>query len=130
MRKSILLACAGLALALLSPTGAMAQRGDDWWREVEPWLDGRAGRDVKKVRLATEFFRLRTAVRSANRRGALSLRETDRYYSRLDRVGRFLRDDRNLSDKEYRRRRDDLDNVARDLERAGVHRSARGNSRL
>ena len=129
MRKSVLLACAGLALALLSPNGALAQRGDDWWRDVEPWLDGRAGRDVRKVRLATEFMRLRSTVRSANRRGDLSLRETDRFYSRLDRVGRFLRDDRDLSDKEYRRRRDDLDSVARDLERAGVRRSARGYSR-
>jgi hypothetical protein len=126
MRKGFLLVCAGLALGLLAPSGALAQRGDDWWRDVEPWLDRGARGDAREARLWAEFVRLRSEVRRAERSRALSLRESDRLTGRLDRVGRFLRDDRRLSDKEYNRRRSDLDAVARDLERATGRRVSPG----
>jgi hypothetical protein len=126
MRKGILLACAGAILALLVPSGAMAQRGEAWWRDIEPWLDSRARGDSREARLWADFARLRSEVRRAERRRDLSPREADRLLGRLDRVGRFLRDDRNLSDKEYKRRRKDLDGVARDLERATGRRVAPG----
>ena len=39
MRKAILGLCAGLALALLAPAGVLAQRDDDWYRDVRPFLE-------------------------------------------------------------------------------------------
>jgi hypothetical protein len=122
---------AGLALALMvmAPTGALAQRGDDWYREIEPWLGRGAHGDVRKGRLMEQYFDIRSEVRTADRRGAISPRTADNLYGRLDKVARFLRDDRSLSNKEYNRRRDDLDKIARDLERAGGARVGRGRDR-
>jgi hypothetical protein len=122
---------AGLALALmvLAPAGAQAQRGDDWYREIEPWLGRGAHGDVRKGRLMEQYFQLRSDVRRADRSGAISPRTADTLYGRLDKVARFLRDDRSLSNKEYNRRRDDLDKVARGLERAGGARVGRGRER-
>lgn len=122
---------AGLALALMvmAPSGALAQRGEDWYREIEPWLGRGADRDVRKARLMEQYFRLRADVRRADRSGAISPRTADNLLGRLDKVARFLRDDRNLSNKEYNRRRGDLEKVARDLERAGGYRAGRGRDR-
>jgi hypothetical protein len=116
----------GLGLALLAPTAALAQRGDDWYRDIGPWL-GRAGEEgTRKARLIEEYSRLRGEVRREDRRGAISPREADRLYGRLDKVARFLRNDRHLTNSEYNRRRDDLDSIARDLERATGTRTGRG----
>jgi len=64
-------------------------------------------------------------VRSADRRREISQRDADHYYERLDKVGRFLRDDRHLSQSEYDRRRRDLDNVERDFHRSVDRRNTR-----
>jgi hypothetical protein len=117
----------GLALTLLAPSGALAQRDRDydWYRDVAPWL-GRSGEEgARKAQLLERYARLRGEVRRADRDGAISPREADRLNDRLARVARFLRNDRHLTRKEYDRRRDDLDGVARDLERAGGYRTGR-----
>jgi hypothetical protein len=125
MRKATLGLCAGLALALLAPAGAMADRNDDWYRDVRPFLDKNTDEGARRARLWERFIRLRSDVRTADRRGDISLKDADNFYNRLDKVGRFLRDDRRLSNHEYDRRRHDLDNVDRDLNRALEHRYAR-----
>jgi hypothetical protein len=117
--------CLGLVLALLAPAGALARSGDDWYRDVRPWLDRRTEEGARRARLYEEYTRVRSDVRSADRRRLISSREADHYYDRLDKVARFLRDDRHLSGKEFDRRQRDLDGVARDLDRAVGHRTSR-----
>ena len=115
----------GLMLATLRPMGAFAQRGDDWYRDIRPYLDTRSDEGARRARLWERFVRLRSDVRTADRRGDISLKDADNYYNRLDKVARFLRDDRHLSQHEYDRRRRDLDSVDRDLQRTLDRRSAR-----
>src|SRR5438445_13615474 len=129
MNRAILGLCVGWMLALLAPVGAMAQRGDDWYRDVRPYLDRNTEDGARRARLWERFVRLRSDVRTADRRGDISLHDSDNYYNRLDKVGRFLRDDRHLSQHEYDRRRRDLDNVERDLHRSLDHRYARDGRR-
>jgi hypothetical protein len=115
----------GLALTLLAPSAALAQRDRDydWYRDVGPWL-GRGGEEgARRAELMDRYARLRSEVRRADRQGAISPRESDRLNDRLARVARFLRNDRHLSSSEFNRRRSDLDGVARDLERAGGYRT-------
>jgi hypothetical protein len=125
MKKPILGLCAGLALTLLAPAGVFAQRDSDWYRDVRPFLDKNTDEGARRARLWERFIRLRSDVRTADRRGDIGLKDADNFYNRLDKVGRFIRDDRHLSNHEYDRRRHDLDNVDRDLSRALDHRNAR-----
>jgi hypothetical protein len=125
MRKAILGLCVGLALTVIAPAGVFAQRDDDWYRDVRPFLDKNTDEGARRARLWERFIRLRSSVRTADRRGDISLKDADNFYNRLDKVGRFLRDDRHLSNHEYDRRRRDLDHVDRDLNRALEHRDAR-----
>src|SRR5437660_9091889 len=97
MNKGTLVVCAGLAAALLSPSGALAQRGEDWYRDVRPYLDSRSDEAARRGRLWERFTRLRADVRTADRQREISSREADKLYDRLDKVARFLRDDRHLS---------------------------------
>src|SRR5438093_71315 len=129
MRRAILGLCIGLTLALLAPAGVFAERGDDWYRDVRPYLDRSTDEGARRARLWERFVRLRSDVRTADRRGDISLKDADNYYNRLDKVARFLRDDRHLSQREYDRRRRDLDNVERDLQRSLDHRYARDGRR-
>src|SRR6266568_3920914 len=125
MRRAILGLCIGLTLALLAPAGVFAERGDDWYRDVRPYLDRSTDEGARRARLWERFVRLRSDVRTADRRGDISLKDADNFYNRLDKVGRFVRDDRHLSNHEYDRRRRDLDHVDRDLHRALEHNSER-----
>jgi hypothetical protein len=125
MRRAILALCAGLILAALAPGVATAQRGEDWYRDVRPFLDRNTEEGARRARLWERFIRLRADVRTADRRGDIPLRDADHYYDRLDKVARFLRDDRHLSQSEYDRRRHDLDGVERDLHRSLDHRLSR-----
>jgi len=125
MKRAILGISAGLMLALLAPGAAIAQRGEDWYRDVRPYLDRNTEDGARRARLWERFARLRSDVRSADRRREISQRDADHYYDRLDKVGRFLRDDRHLSQSEYDRRRRDLDNVERDFHRSVDRRNTR-----
>jgi hypothetical protein len=119
MRGTVWVVGVGLAAALLISSGAQAQRrGDDWYRDVRPYLGGSGEEAARRVRLWEEFTRLRAEVKRVDRRGDISLKDADHYYDRLDHVADFLRHDKNLTEKEYNRRRADLDSVARDLDRA------------
>ncbi len=129
MRKRAFWAGLGLALMILAPGGAMAQRGDDWYRDVGPWLGRRGEEGSRRVSLLERYARLRGDVRSAERRGDISPRDADRLYDRLEHVARFLRNDRHLTGSEYNRRRDDLDHVASDLRRASGYREGRRRDR-
>jgi len=118
MKRTILVVGVGLVAALLVSPGAQAQRrADDWYRDVRPYLGGSGEEAARRVRLWEEFVRLRGDVKRVDRRGDISLKDADHFYDRLDHVADFLRNDKNLSEKEYNRRRGDLDSVARDLER-------------
>jgi hypothetical protein len=120
MKRTVLMVGVGLAAALLVVPGAQAQRrGDDWYRDVRPYLGGSGAEAARRVRLWEEFVRLRGEVKRVDRRGDISLKDADHLYNRLDHVADFLRNDKHLTEKEYNRRRGDLDGVARDLERAG-----------
>jgi hypothetical protein len=126
MRGRTFWAGLGLALMVLAPAGARAaDRGDDWYRDVRPWVGPYGEGEARRASLIDQDVRLRSEVRRAERRGDLSGREADRLYDRLDHVAKFLRDDRHLTGKEYNRRRDDLDKVAADLRRASGERYGR-----
>src|SRR5262245_47310665 len=92
----------GLAAALLIPSGAQAQRrSDDWYRDIRPYLGGSGVEAARRVRLWEECTRLREQVKRQDRRGDISLKDADRFYDRLDHVAEFLRNDKNLTEKEY-----------------------------
>src|SRR5207249_4044022 len=100
MRRGMLVVGIGLIAALLAPSASQAQRRDDWYRDVRPYL-GRGSEEVaRRARLTEETVRLRSAVRDADRRGDISGREADRLYDKLDHVARFLRDDKHLTESE------------------------------
>jgi hypothetical protein len=127
--KSIALVV-GVAAALLISSGAQAQRrGEDWYRDVRPYLGGSGEEAARRVRLWEEFARLRSEVQRSDRRGDISLKDADRFYDRLDHVADFLRHDKNLSEKEYNRRRGELDHIASDMDRASRNRSTSRDTR-
>src|SRR6266849_5398590 len=103
MRRASLGVCAGLVLAILAPTAVLAQRNDDWYRDVRPFLDKRTDEGARRARLWERFVQLRSEVRTADHHGDISLKDADSFYNRLDKVGRFVRDDRHLSNHEYDR---------------------------
>jgi hypothetical protein len=129
MRKGLLVVGIGLIASLLAPTGAQAQRRDDWYRDVRPYLSGRGEEAARKARLVEDTVNLRADVRRADRRGDISPREADRLYDRLDKVAKFLRDDRHLSNSEFNRRRSDLDHIAEDLDHDTRSRISRRDDR-
>jgi len=119
MRRALFLAVGvGLVTTLLAPPAAFAQRRGDWYYDVRPYLGRRSGENAREARLWEEVIYLRNEVRRLDRRGDITVRQADRFYDRIDRVARFLRDDRRLSESEFDRRRDDLNDIARDLRRA------------
>ena len=77
------------------------------------------GRDRDDIRrreiLRNQLFRLADRVSLAERQGRISRRKANELFRELDDVRDFLRDDRHLSDSEFDRRRDDLEDVAREL---------------
>ncbi len=101
------------AAAALAP--AAQARHDDRYRDYGYYR----GRDRYEVRqreaLRGRLFDLADRVRLAEREGAISRREADNFYRRLDRVRDFLRDDRYLTDSEYDRRMRDLLDIHDDL---------------
>jgi hypothetical protein len=127
---------ASLALTLMvSGSGAaLAAPRDDYYRDRRPSVyrnDGpsRSDRnrndrnriDTERERRETLRSRLRQltdVVQAARRRDRLSDRERRSLIDRLDKVGNFLRHDRNLSEDEFRRRMHDLDSIQDDLRRA------------
>ena len=122
MRKAVLTVGIGLLAALVSPSVGHAQRGDDWYRDVRPYI-GIGGEDIaRRASLADRMVHLRAGVHDAERRGDLSAHDADHLYDKLDRVARFLRDDKHLSEHEFKRRSKDLDGVAHDLDRAARDR--------
>lgn len=70
-----------------------------------------------KAELIARTVSLGDRVRKAERRGDLRPSEGRDLSRRISRVRDFLRDDRKLSDSEFRRRDGDLDKIERDLER-------------
>jgi hypothetical protein len=68
-------------------------------------------RDVLRSRLS----HLHDRIRLAEREDQVSHRDAQRFYDRVDQVRRFLREDRNLSSDEFRRRMEDLDDLERDF---------------
>ena len=70
-----------------------------------------------KAELMARTVSLGDRVRKAERRGDLRPSDARGLSRRLDRVRSFLRDDRRLSDDEFRRRDGDLDQIERDLDR-------------
>ena len=79
--------------------------------------------------LAARTARLNDDVRQAERRREISRSEANGLYRRLDRVRDFLRDDRDLSREEFKRRDGELDKIERDLERASGRSRGRGRDR-
>lgn len=110
------LVAAVVGLCTLAPV-AQARDFDryDTYRSTR-YYRGHDGSEIRRREiLRGRMMDLADRVRMASRQGDLSRRETDRLYDRLDDVRDFLRGDRNLSESEFRRRMDDLDDVARGL---------------
>ncbi len=70
-----------------------------------------------KAELIARTVSLGDRVRKAERHGDLRPSEGRDLSRRINRIRDFLRDDRKLSDSEFRRRDGDLDKIERDLER-------------
>ena len=116
------LLCAVVCVSVSVPADAREERGTlgdvfDYIRMASP-----------KAELAARTAQLNDDVRRAERRGDLSRSEAGSLYRRLDRVRDFLRDDRDLSRDEFKRRDGELDKIERDLERASDRRG-RGRGR-
>lgn len=125
MRRALLLVMsAAVAATLLTPAAAIAQsqRRGDWYYDVRPYIGRSGGESVREARAWEEVISLRSAVRRLDRRGDITPRQADRFYDRIDRVARFLRDDRRLTSSEFDRRQDDLRDIARDLHRVARNR--------
>ncbi len=110
----------GIALALAATAGlaaAPAARADHNDRYYGyRYYRGRDRHEIERRAILRErLIALGDAVRFGERDGCLTRREADRLYDRLDRVRDFLRDDRYLTDSEFRRRMRDLDDVEEDL---------------
>lgn len=87
-----------------------------------------SGETRRRDTLRRRLFDLANRIRLAAREGEINRRLADRLFERLDRVVEFLRDDRYLTDTEYDRRRNDLDEVGEDLR--GALRGRRPYSRF
>jgi hypothetical protein len=72
----------------------------------------------RRETLRSRVRQLTDLVQTTSRRDRLTDHDRRNLIDRLDRVGDFLRSDRNLSDDEYRRRMQDLDKIESDLRRA------------
>jgi hypothetical protein len=115
MRSTVLGVSIGLLAALLSPSASHAQRGDDWYRDVRPYI-GLGGEEIaRRASLADQMVHVRAGVRDAEKHGDISARDADHMYDKLDRVARHLRDAKHISERDFKHRRKDLDNVADDL---------------
>ena len=125
MQRRGVWASVGLALLMLTPGAVLAQRGSDWYRDAAPWLGRRGEEGGRRVSLLDRYSRVRSDVRRAERRNEISGRDADHLYNRLDKVARFLRNDRHLSGSEYDHRVKDLDHIERDLDRATGYRVGR-----
>lgn len=132
----------GLGLTVVGASAAHAQYGygrdpydryddryDDRYRggrNDDPWDYRRyryfGGRDRDDIRrreaLRFRLFSLADRLRLADRQGDIPRGRASDLRRRLDDVRDFLRDDRNLSEREFDRRRDDLDDIAEDLNRS------------
>jgi hypothetical protein len=88
------------------------------------------GRDRDDIRhreiLRNKLVDLGDRVRMAERSNRISRERARDLYNDLDRVRDFLREDRHLSDSEFDRRMDDLNDVQRDLSEHLRGRSGRG----
>jgi hypothetical protein len=110
----------GLALVLaVAGFGVIAPAAQA--RDYDRYRDARfyRGRDRDEIRrrelLRDRLFETADRVRLAEREGDISRREADRLYRELDDVRDFLRNDRYLTETEFRRRMEDLDDVQRDF---------------
>ncbi len=122
-RSLTVLAFAGLVL-LTSPISASAQSGRN---DRGPLGDLYSYLRVAspKAELVARTARLNDRVRNAERGREISRSDASGYFKRLDRVRDFIRDDRNLSRDEFRRRDGDLDSLERDLDRKLDRRDVR-----
>lgn len=111
----------GLAGLAAGATGASAQIfGRPGYRDYRTYryFRGYGSDDIRRREaLRNRMFDLADRIREAQRDGILGPRGADRLYDKLDDVADFLREDRHLTSSEFDRRRDDLDDIARDLNR-------------
>jgi hypothetical protein len=118
------LALAGLGLAG-GATGASADHYDRWDYRRYHYFRGRDRDEIRQREyLRYRMFDIAERIRLGDREGDLGRNRAARFYDRLDDVRDFLRDDRHLSDSEFHRRRDDLEDIERDL-REALRRSSR-----
>jgi hypothetical protein len=111
---------AGVVAAAAPASQADHDRGyrrDDYYRSSRYHRSYRNDEQRRRDLLRERLFDLSDRVRLADRQGRISSRDADRLFRRLDYVRDFLVSDHELSDREFRRRMDDLDNVAEDLRR-------------
>lgn len=132
---------AGLALTLMvAGTGAaLASPRDDYYRDRRPSVyrdngsyrndrdrndrdrydrDRYDGERQRRETLRSRVRQLTELVQTTSRRDRLTDHDRRNLLDRLDHVGDFVRNDRSLSDDEYRRRMGDLDKIESDLRRA------------
>ena len=113
------LVAAVVALCTLAPV-AQADHFDDRYDVYRSarYFRGRDGAEIRRRAIVRgRMMDLADRVRLAARQGDLSRRETDRLYDKLDDVRDFLRGDRYLTESEFHRRMNDLDDIAHDLRR-------------
>lgn len=95
--------------------GASAARADHEYRSYRYYR----GRDREEIRqretLRFRLFDIADRIRLAEREGDLPRWKAGQFYRRLDDVRDFLREDHHLSDSEFGRRRDDLNDISRDF---------------
>lgn len=104
------------AMGIVAPASARVDRYDGYRYEYYRGSD--APERHRRQILRDRMYDVADRVRLANRERDLSRRDADRVYDRLDTVRDFIRGDRYLSDSEFRRRMDDLDEVEDILRRA------------
>jgi hypothetical protein len=98
------------ALALTAGATAAPAEHDRFDFRRFHFLRGRDGGEIRRRDvLRDRMLAIADRVRSAARDGAIGRRALDRVFDRLDRVCDFLRRDRYLTDSEFHRRLDDLD---------------------
>jgi hypothetical protein len=109
---------AGLALFSWAVVAPPAQADPRDYRDYRYY----AGRDRDESRrrdfLRDRMVNLGDKIRIALRERAIGYRKADDLYEKLDDVRDFLRNDRYLTESEFNRRMDDLDEVQGDLREA------------